>query len=200
MPHVNNRPTEKLNMPSRRRLFRGKVKTKQNMRLPWSISEAAFTSGCTQCQECINHCETNIIVKDEDGFPKIDFNLGECSFCDKCIDVCEQPLFKGSFSEASNNNQQNQQNQKNQKMDKPWPGAININDKCLAKNNIYCQSCRDECEINVIKFNYTSSSIPEPSIELSDCTQCGACIKVCPQDAITFIFDTSAPHASENSL
>jgi ferredoxin-type protein NapF len=170
---------EKLADPSRRRLFRGRVKTQQVMRLPWVINEAVFTSGCTQCQDCVQSCETNIIVKDEDGFPKIDFNQGECTFCNKCIEVCEQPLFSGLFTEDLTEDNS----------DKAWPVTLEINDKCLAKNNIYCQSCRDECETSVIKFNYLNSSIPQPSIAEVDCSQCGACISVCPQSAIAFNFD-----------
>lgn len=168
--------------PSRRRLFRGQVRTKNELRLPWAINEAVFTSGCTQCQDCISRCESNIIIKDEDGFPKVDFNLGECTFCNKCIDVCEQPLFSGTFSDNTSTEHNN---------DKAWPATLTISDKCLAKNNIYCQSCRDECETNVIKFNYVNTSIPEPSLNDVDCTQCGACIKTCPQDAIAFTFDPS---------
>lgn len=196
LPITKTQTTERLTDPSRRRFFRGRVKTKQEMRLPWVINEAVFTSGCTQCQDCISNCESNIIVKDEDGFPKIDFNLGECTFCNKCIDVCEQPLFSGTFlevdsiekitTEAKNieiNTLKNKQ--------KAWPATLEISDKCLAKNNIYCQSCRDECETSVIKFNYLNSSIPQPSLNVLDCTQCGACIKVCPQDAIAFTFDST---------
>jgi len=182
---------EKLADPSRRRLFRGRVKTQKVMRLPWVINEAVFTSGCTQCQDCIKSCESNIIVKDEDGFPKIDFNQGECTFCNKCIEVCEQPLFSGLFPKDSIEELAEviTEDLSKENNDKAWPATLEINDKCLAKNNIYCQSCRDECETSVIKFNYLNSSIPQPSITEVDCSQCGACISVCPQSAIAFNFD-----------
>lgn len=172
---------ERLVDPSKRRLFRGRLKHRQVMRLPWVINETVFTSGCTQCGDCIDSCDSNIIIKDEDGFPKVDFNLGECTFCNKCIDNCEQPLFSGVFTEENtlDNNE------------KAWPVTLEISDKCLAKNNIYCQSCRDECETSVIKFNYLDSSIPQPSLNDLDCNQCGACIKSCPQDAIAFNFSTA---------
>ena len=173
---------ERVEDPAKRRLFRGRINTKQVMRLPWVINEAVFTSGCTQCEKCIKSCESNIIVKDEDGFPKIDFSLGECTFCDKCIDSCEQPLFSGSF----------ENNAAEQKNKKAWPVTIEISDKCLAKNNVYCQSCRDECETSVIKFNYLDSSIPQPSLNDLDCSQCGACLKTCPQNAIAFNFEPAA--------
>jgi ferredoxin-type protein NapF len=192
---------ERLEDPSKRRFFRGKVKTQQVMRLPWVINEAVFTSGCTQCQECISSCESNIIVKDDEGFPKIDFSQGECTFCNKCIEVCKEPLFSGVFpatnsTEASapeiKNLDSNSTEQKQLKnSDKAWPVILEISDKCLAKNNIYCQSCRDECETSVIKFNYLNSSIPQPNLNDIDCTQCGACIKICPQDAIAFTFESN---------
>jgi len=190
----NTEKTERLADPSKRRLFRGKVKTQQLMRLPWVINEAVFTSGCTQCQDCISSCDSNIIVKDDEGFPKIDFSLGECTFCNKCIDVCKKPLFSGAFLEENNPETKNldgnttkQNTLKNN--EKAWPVMLEISDKCLAKNSIYCQSCRDECETSVIKFNYLNSSIPQPSLDDSDCTQCGACIKSCPQDALAFTFE-----------
>jgi ferredoxin-type protein NapF len=184
----NTKTEERLKDPSRRRFFRGRVKSKHELRLPWVINEAVFTSGCTQCQDCISSCESNIIVKDEDGFPKIDFSLGECTFCNKCIDSCEQPLFSGTFLEYNATEASTKDKTVNNKA-KAWPVTLEISDKCLAKNNIYCQSCRDECESKVIKFNYLDSSIPQPSLNDLDCNQCGACIKSCPQDAIAFNFD-----------
>ena len=167
---------ESLENPSRRRLFRGKIQNKQVLRLPWVKSERVFTEQCTQCQNCIDVCDTKIIVKDEQGFPTIDFSLGECTFCQKCIQSCEQPLFVEQINEKQ-----------------PWPAILDINDKCLAKNNVYCQSCRDECEPNAIKFSYLvngeTSVIPQPSINLDDCTQCGACISTCPQTAIKILLN-----------
>ncbi|MBU2869248.1 ferredoxin-type protein NapF [Colwellia sp. E2M01] len=187
--HQNTQKNERVEDPSRRRFFRGQVKTKQVLRLPWIINETIFTSGCTQCQDCITSCETNIIVKDEDGFPKVDFNLGECTFCNKCINACEQPLFSGAFPNDYIVNETTDEQAIENEHTKAWPVTIAISDKCLAKNNIYCQSCRDECETSVIKFNYINSSIPEPSLNDLDCTQCGACISSCPQDAIAFHFE-----------
>lgn len=167
---------ETVENPSRRRLFRGKIQKNNVLRLPWVKSERIYTEQCTQCQNCIDVCETNIIVKDEQGFPTIDFSLGECTFCQKCIQSCEQPLFVDQINEH-----------------KPWLATLDINDKCLAKNNVYCQSCRDECEPNAIKFSYLmngeTSVIPQPSINLDDCTQCGACISTCPQSAIKILFN-----------
>ena len=74
---------ETLKDPTKRRFFQGKVRQPQVIRLPWIISESVFTQNCTQCQDCINACDTKIIIQDQQGFPKIDFSQGECSFCQK---------------------------------------------------------------------------------------------------------------------
>ena len=127
---------ETIKNQSRRSLFRGKIRHEQALRLPWVMSEEAFTQDCNQCQDCVSACETNIIVRDQQGFPKVDFSRGECTFCKACIDICEKPLFKEDRTAA------------------PWPAQINISNKCLATNNIYCQSCQDVCEPRAIRFQF----------------------------------------------
>ncbi|GHE87214.1 ferredoxin-type protein NapF [Thalassotalea profundi] len=163
----------KLENPSRRRLFRGKVTPPTpSLRLPWIKNEDHFLSNCTQCGDCIEACETNIIIKDDAGFPAIDFSNNECTFCDKCHASCQQPLFVDKHDIKTNN-------------PLPWPAQLEINNQCLAENNIFCQSCQDVCETSAIVFDFKKSSIPTPTINLADCTQCGACISTCPQDAIS---------------
>ncbi len=173
---------EKLIDPSKRRFLAGRVRQEQVLRLPWVINESVFTAQCTQCQFCVSACETQIIVSDTQGFPKIDFSKGGCTFCQKCIQSCPEPLFTISKKQIPLDEINDYQD--------PWPIKLDISDKCLAKNNTYCQSCRDECEPNAIKFSYISSGkvspIPQPTINLSDCNQCGACLSSCPQDAIAF--------------
>ena len=167
---------ENIANPSRRRLFKGKIHQANVLRLPWVISKQVFIDQCTQCNHCVDICETDIIVKDEQGYPRVDFSLGECTFCQKCHQSCEQPLFIEHI-----------ENQK------PWPISIEISDNCLAKNNIFCQSCRDECEANAINFSYLvngePSVIPQPTIDLDKCTQCGACVSSCPPSVITTHFN-----------
>lgn len=167
-------PKEALENPSRRSMF--KRKRANELRLPWVINESVFVDNCTQCEKCISQCETQIISKDSQGFPRINFKQDECTFCNKCIDACNEPLFIDELQ---------------RKQAPPWDGELTINNQCLAENNIYCQSCRDVCDASAITFSYIDSStnvaksIPTPSINISDCTQCGACISTCPQDAIS---------------
>ena len=158
--------------PTRRNLLRGRIaksSVEPKIRLPWVKSEAIFTDKCTQCDECIKHCETNIIVKDELGYPKIDFSNGECTFCQQCIEHCDQPLFIENAPFET---------------EKAWLTAISIANNCLAANQVYCQSCRDECETSAISFKYANTSIPVPSIAVDDCTLCGAFVSKCPQSSI----------------
>lgn len=160
---------EKLANPSRRLLFRGKVNPKQEMRLPWIIDEARFVDLCTQCQECISVCETHIIKSDDLGFPKIDFRDDECTFCQQCINVCEQPFFHPVNKRESM---------------AAWPVRFEIKESCLAFHHVFCQSCKDGCEPQAITFHYETSSIPTPKLNIDSCNQCGACVSVCPQEAI----------------
>lgn len=55
---------------------------------------------------------------------------------------------------------------------------------CLARRGVYCDSCRDACEVGAIRFVPRLSAVPQPSLDVDRCTQCGECVRVCPQDAI----------------
>ena len=170
-----SRNREKLADPSRRRLLRGEVKAVKPLRLPWTISESVFTEKCTQCHLCIEACETKIITQDKEGFPTIDFETGECTFCTACHEVCEQPLFFHRLSSGKYRF-------------KPWSFELAITDLCLAKHDVFCQSCMDVCGVDAIHFGFGSVEnrrrISQPEMMADDCTQCGACITTCPQTAI----------------
>lgn len=154
---------------ARRNFFRGKkISTPAAIRLPWVIDEQHFIDGCTQCGDCIKSCEENIIVKGDGGFPTIDFSKGECSFCQHCIAVCDQPLFVDKREQSQT----------------AWQLDIKIKSNCLAMNQVVCQSCQDSCETEAISFKYLTSKTPQPQIELDKCNGCGACVSICPQAAI----------------
>jgi len=152
---------------SRRNFIRAKkASTPGGIRLPWVADEALFTRGCTQCGDCLEACEENIIIKGDGGFPEINFSAGECTFCQQCVKACSEPLFMPLETT-------------------PWQLNIEIEANCLAKNQVHCQICQDSCEPEAITFTYLHGSMPQPEIAKVDCNGCGACVAVCPESAIT---------------
>ncbi len=148
---------------SRRNLF---SRRKSNVtRPPWSKTEQEFTDNCTRCDKCITACETQIIKRGEGGFPEIDFNLGECTFCQLCVDVCPEPVFDLAQS-------------------LPWSIRASIKDSCLTYEGGWCQSCKDACDPRAISFIMAVGQVPKPLIDTDACTGCGACVSPCPSNAI----------------
>ena len=151
----------------RRNFLRGKAGTsKQVTRLPWLINADRFTDQCTQCEKCIEACEENIIVKGDGGFPEINFALGECTFCGACAHHCPEPLFNELEGQD------------------PWHYKASINNKCLTFNDISCQSCQDSCEPFAIRFQFAIGKPATPDVNTNTCTGCGACVAICPSQAI----------------
>ncbi|SFC69076.1 ferredoxin-type protein NapF [Pseudoalteromonas denitrificans] len=150
---------------SRRSFFRAKPKADIPLRPPYSGLEDTFLNTCTQCNGCIDACETRIIKKGAGGYPEVDFSIDECTFCNLCVEACKPQALNKTQNAAFNN-------------------KITIAGNCLAVNNVYCMSCKDACEVEAIKFDLFKSSIPTPEISLADCTSCGACISTCPQSSI----------------
>lgn len=166
---------------TRRNLLTGNVNQNRTPnRLPWVINEQIFINGCTKCGDCLNVCETNIISVDNEGYPEVDLSKAECTFCQNCVSACQKPLFNVDKSAA------------------PWDLTLVINNNCFAENGVFCLSCKDSCDHSAIKFTYTDSAIPTPSINQQDCTTCGACISVCPQSSIELI--PNSKHNLEEEL
>lgn len=151
---------------SRRSLFRGKRNVELPLRPPWSLYESAFTDVCERCDKCVEVCEEGILVRGDAGFPVVDFSKGECTFCGDCASACP--------SQAINPKE----------VTEPWQYNVAIESACLSKQGIVCQSCKDVCDPRAIKLVW-DSAIPVPQIEQEDCTACGACVSVCPSNAIS---------------
>ncbi|WCE32352.1 ferredoxin-type protein NapF [Vibrio sp. SCSIO 43137] len=154
---------------ARRRLFsrapKAQISTETAQRMPWLVEEQAFIDGCTRCGKCMEACETAIIFKGEAGFPEVDFNLGECTFCEKCADVCPEPLFVPRTETA-------------------WKQTVELADNCLALNGVDCRVCGEMCDYAAITFRLQIGGVAKPILQEKECTGCGACIKPCPSNAI----------------
>lgn len=154
-------------------------------RPPWALQEPVFVDQCTRCHECIAACEEDIIFIGDGGFPEVDFNRGECTFCEACLDTCTpSALYK---QESTHTEQQ------------AFYFDIKIDESCLAKQKTHCQSCKDVCEPGAISMpwpkNVSSGAIQTPKISIEDCTSCGACISTCPTQSISI-----SPIASPNTI
>jgi ferredoxin-type protein NapF len=154
---------------SKRAFLRGAVRpTPPPLRPPWS-SEEALADRCTRCGDCLAACPEAVLTWGEGGLPAFDPRLGSgaCSFCGACAEACGEGLFAA-------------------REERPWtlrarvePGA------CLAEAGIHCESCRDACLEQAIRFRPRLGGPPRPEIAAAACTGCGACLASCPAEALT---------------
>ncbi len=151
---------------SRRNLLTGWRNSAPEFRPPWSGDERHFVEHCTRCQQCVAACQTHVLTMGAGGFPKMDFDQAECTFCYACAAHCPENLFSPQ-SVA------------------PWDYQLSISERCLAQRQVECRCCQDACEVQAIRFRPTLNGIARPEPDVSSCTTCGACIPACPVSAIT---------------
>lgn len=165
-----------LNKLSRRAWLKADFnRSQQAVRLPWVRDELEFTDSCSRCHDCIPKCPEKILIKGDGGFPEIDFNRGECTFCTECIKSCSVDLFT-----ALN--------------EKPWTIKAAIGEQCLATKKVVCVVCNEQCETEAISFTPTVGSVAQPVLAIELCTGCGACLKPCPTNAISFSYRNEFEH------
>jgi len=140
------------------------------VRMPWlKKTQETFTDLCTRCGECIRACPQSIIAKGEGGFPQIDFQRGECTFCQACTLVCSESLFDENLDTL------------------PWATTVQIQNTCLTQQGVVCQSCQDACDVNAIRFHPRRGVVAQPHINNEICTGCGACVSYCPVNAMSVL-------------
>lgn len=149
-------------MTTRRGLFLGRQAERRRI-LPPGVTLESLTS-CTGCGRCVEQCPTHIISLTDER-PSLDFSGGECTFCGDCARACPEPVFvlEGATRLAH---------------------VVAIADGCLAKNNVACQSCRDACPEQAIRFRPRTGGPFLPEVDVDSCSGCGACVGVCPVGAI----------------
>ncbi|WP_084643888.1 ferredoxin-type protein NapF [Ferrimonas futtsuensis] len=145
----------------------------QVLRMPHLVSEEEFIDGCTRCHQCLSSCETGVIVIGDGGFPELDFDKAECSFCGHCAKACGEALFQDS--EHS-----------------PWPYRVALDDTCLTLQGIECRSCADACDMAAISFKPTIG-ISHPVLSTA-CNGCGACLPRCPSQSLSLQIPKESAH------
>ena len=164
--------------PSRRQLFRGDTGSKRlPMRPPWTVAEPLFTADCSRCGDCIQHCPEQILFKGSGGFPEVDFQHGECTFCGSCADICQAPIFNST--EHSTEQQ-------------PWSLKAVIGERCITYKQVVCRSCVEQCDVEAISLKPQLGGVGIPELSTDLCTGCGACIAPCPTQAITIQIPSKA--------
>jgi ferredoxin-type protein NapF len=150
---------------SRRALFFGQSAAEPMLRPPWALTEPDFLDTCTGCGACVERCPEQVLVRAAAGYPVFDPRLGECTFCGECAQACTpRALDRTTVAE-------------------PWHRLAVVGDACLPRHGVVCSSCRDACPEQAIRFPL-ATALPVPSIDAECCTGCGACVSVCPVDAI----------------
>lgn len=173
----------------RRSLFKGKYMPTASMLLPpWSVDQTSFLETCTRCGDCVAECPENILMPGSGGFPTTNFKHNECTFCGDCVSACPS----GALTRTTVTNQAEDQidYQSNESRDIPWFQAPIISDQCLTQQGVVCRSCGDACEPEAIIFNWRESAggsrgVAVPSVDNDLCNGCGACISICPNNALT---------------
>lgn len=136
---------------------------------PWTRDPGPANRGiCDGCGDCIEACPEGILVSGKTGHPEVDFSQGACSFCGDCADACRGNLF--SEREWA-----------------PWFLTPLIGMECLALKGTACRICRDCCFQGAIQFLSEPGEPLGPEVVAKDCTGCGACVYVCPVEAIGMV-------------
>ncbi len=138
-------------------------------RPPWALHESLFVESCDRQGQCIAACPEKIIEKGRGGFPQINFQKGECTFCGECVDRCTSGALSAPAMQAEQ---------------PAWQASIRIKENCLAMNRVVCRSCAEQCDQRAIFFSLSIGGIAQPELVTEQCNGCGACVAPCPVAAI----------------
>jgi len=156
---------------TRRRFIRGRnIADAPPIRPPWSLAEQQFLSRCTRCGDCVGACGEKIVVLDNRGLPEINFGLGACTFCGECANACTPGALRRPGPDETT---------------PPWSLDIRFGVGCLERQRITCRVCGEGCEQEAISFRPGASNGTAPRLDHDRCNGCGACLWLCPVNAVT---------------
>lgn len=160
---------------SRRQFLRGDIANPRSaIRPPWFQTEPHFLAHCDQCGECLTACNNGILEFDTSGYPQVNFQRGECSFCAACVEACPTGALAQQPGVA------------------PWSVHATIDTaSCLANRGVLCMVCADHCASRAIRFAPATYAIATPILDQAACTGCGACVTPCPVNAIRMLTETN---------
>lgn len=156
-------------MTSRRAFLSASMFRKDSnaVRPPGSVVPG-FVDQCSKCGDCVEACPENVIAIGQDGFPLFQPDDNPCTFCGDCAKACPTDAL-----------------QIERLADWPWRAAIR-DASCLSMTGVSCRVCQDNCEQNAIRFRLQPGGRAEPSLDTDTCNGCGACMALCPVDAVAF--------------
>lgn len=154
----------------RREFFHRLGGRKGAMRPPGARSEMVFRDLCDGCAACLEACPQNIIQMAGNNLPTISFAQAGCTFCGRCAEACDRGAFIDDHAAAA-----------------PWPWRARVSDACLEVKGIVCRVCESRCEEDAIEFHPALGGLTDVSISAVACTGCGACISICPAEAISMV-------------
>ncbi|WP_424984795.1 ferredoxin-type protein NapF [Microbulbifer sp. S227A] len=134
-------------------------------RPPWS-DEAAVRRHCTGCGDCVRACPQEILELDDNRHVRVALHGRDCTFCAACATACDEDVFDVDQSP-------------------PWPVVAEITGRCLLAAGIACQLCTDICEPRALRLDASVRPMGRLRLDTTACTGCGACLGLCPNDAIT---------------
>lgn len=153
---------------TRTQFLRGDIRGERRaVRPPWALEEWLFVERCDRCGKCMSACPQGLLIAGRGGFPKVNFQHGECTFCGTCLEQCSRGALRAYEGET------------------PWQLQAVIGDNCLAYHGVVCRTCGEQCEPRAIQYRPTVGRVPQPEMNMALCNGCGACVRPCPAAAVT---------------
>ncbi len=134
---------------------------------PPHAAEKAVRENCSGCKACITACPEGILIAGRANTPVVVFNKGSCVFCGACAEACSEAVYDLSAT--------------------AWGHVAEINESCFLQHGVTCQSCRDACETEALKFEFRLGIVGTILVNEEVCTGCGGCLAVCPTGAIDLV-------------